>query len=50
VLLGKSTPKNNILGEFQRNLLSLLYCMVMDVFFGDFIFTWTFQSENGYYI
>jgi hypothetical protein len=39
LLLGKSTPKTNILDEFQRDLFPLLYCMVMDVVFGDFIFT-----------
>jgi hypothetical protein len=39
VLLGKNTPKANILDEFQRDLFLLLYCMVMDVVFGDFIFT-----------
>jgi hypothetical protein len=39
LLLGKSTPKTNILDEFQRNLFPLLYCMIMDVVFGDFIFT-----------
>jgi hypothetical protein len=32
------------LDELQRVLFSLLYCMVMDVVFGDFIFTLTFQS------
>jgi hypothetical protein len=35
VLLGKNTPKTNILDEFQRNLFILPYCMIMDVVFGD---------------
>jgi hypothetical protein len=37
--LEKGTPKTNILDEFQRDHFSLLYCMIMDVVFGDFIFT-----------
>jgi hypothetical protein len=35
----KVLQSTTILGEFQRDLFPLLYCMVMDVVFGDFIFT-----------
>jgi hypothetical protein len=38
LFLGKSTPKTNTFDEFQGNLFPLLYCMVMDDVFDDFIF------------
>ena len=38
LFLGKCTPKTYILDEFQ-DLFPLLYCMVMDDVFGDFILT-----------
>jgi hypothetical protein len=39
MFLGKNTPKTNIFDEFQEDLFPLLYYMVKEDVFGDFIFT-----------